>query len=172
MKIFLTGRPGSGKTTVVKNFIEKFPGKVCGFLTPEIRESGKRTGFLLKLIPSGEELVFASTQKISSVKFGKYYLNLENLDKAIEKISANLRECEVVAIDEIGKMEMFSPKFKEFIRELLKKDINLLAVVHRAYAKEFEKYGEVIWVRESNREEVLNRLLSVYKSHAVQKNRC
>ncbi len=164
MKIFLTGRPGIGKTTVVKKFLEFYQGRVVGFFTPEIRKNNKRIGFALRLIPSGEELVFASVERISSVKFGKYYLNLENLENAISRIESSLTACELVVIDEIGKMEMVSQKFKNFIKKLVEGDINLLAVVHRSYAKEFSKYGEIIWITEKNRNSLPGRLSKIFRS--------
>ncbi len=164
MKIFLTGRPGIGKTTVVKKFLEFYQGCVVGFFTPEIRKNNKRIGFALRLIPSGEELVFASVERISSVKFGKYYLNLENLENAISRIESSLTACELVVIDEIGKMEMVSQKFKNFIKKLVEGDINLLAVVHRSYAKEFSKYGEIIWITEKNRNSLPGRLSKIFRS--------
>ncbi len=162
MKIFLTGRPGIGKTTVVKKFLEVYEGNVIGLLTPEIRKNNKRIGFALKLIPSDEEFIFASVEKISSVKFGKYYLNLENLEKVLNKIENSLETCELVVIDEIGKMEMFSQRFKTFVKTILESDASILAVVHRAYVREFSNYGKIILVTEENRNDLPKELLKIF----------
>ena len=42
----LTGRPGCGKTTVVRRVVERLSGQcLAGFYTQEVRESGRRVGF-------------------------------------------------------------------------------------------------------------------------------
>ena len=43
--ILLTGRPGVGKTTVVRRVLERMGGVAGGFLTAEIRRQGQRLGF-------------------------------------------------------------------------------------------------------------------------------
>ncbi len=44
--ILLTGRPGIGKTTVIRRFVALHSAKRCsGFYTDELREQGRRTGF-------------------------------------------------------------------------------------------------------------------------------
>jgi Predicted nucleotide kinase len=48
MKWFITGQPGSGKTTLVTLIVEKlrFEGiNIDGIITKEIKEGGARTGF-------------------------------------------------------------------------------------------------------------------------------
>ena len=45
MKVFLTGSPGIGKTTIVKKVAEHFPTEVFGFYSEECRQNGQRTGF-------------------------------------------------------------------------------------------------------------------------------
>ncbi|MGQ9474415.1 MAG: nucleoside-triphosphatase, partial [Candidatus Caldatribacteriaceae bacterium] len=41
------GRPGAGKTTLVRKVIEAFPGCFRGFYTCEIRKQGERVGFAI-----------------------------------------------------------------------------------------------------------------------------
>jgi nucleoside-triphosphatase THEP1 len=43
--ILLTGRPGIGKTTVIKKIVSLLGSNTGGFYTREIRQQGKRTGF-------------------------------------------------------------------------------------------------------------------------------
>ena len=44
----MTGKPGVGKTTVIKKIIEKYKKNIGGFYTEEIREKGHRVGFRIK----------------------------------------------------------------------------------------------------------------------------
>ncbi len=166
MKVFLTGLPSVGKTTIVKKFLKAYSRKVVGFFTPEIRKNGKRMGFEIELIPSDEKLLFASVDRISPVGFGKYWISMKNLEKSIENVK-NLTEKEkadLIVIDEIGKMEMISPKFREFVEELVSSPKNLLCVVHRAYTKKFEKYGKVIFVTTENRDTLPELLLKLFEN--------
>ena len=45
----LTGRPGTGKTSIIKQAVAGMKGKAGGFYTEEIRSQGVRQGF--RLIP-------------------------------------------------------------------------------------------------------------------------
>ncbi len=61
MKIFLTGKPGVGKTTIVKKFVGSFKDTTIGFWTEEVRDKTtyQRMGF--KIIDTfGNESGFAS----------------------------------------------------------------------------------------------------------------
>jgi len=57
-KVILTGRPGCGKTTVIKRVVSKLTRPAGGFYTEEIRERGTRVGFKLVTL-DGEQAVFA-----------------------------------------------------------------------------------------------------------------
>jgi nucleoside-triphosphatase THEP1 len=43
----LAGRPGVGKTTIVREIVTRLGPRAGGFYTAEIREGGRRTGFRL-----------------------------------------------------------------------------------------------------------------------------
>jgi len=44
MNILLTGRPGVGKTTLIKRLVDSVPISKDGFYTKEIRKGKERTG--------------------------------------------------------------------------------------------------------------------------------
>ncbi|MGB9896228.1 MAG: nucleoside-triphosphatase, partial [Thermoproteota archaeon] len=75
-----------------------------------------------------------------------------------------VENCDIVCVDEIGKMEFFSKRFKDKIRSLMLLDKPIVAVLHRDFVSQFERYGEVIEVTPANREklpeELVNRIVS------------
>ncbi|MEM4581054.1 MAG: nucleoside-triphosphatase, partial [Candidatus Korarchaeum sp.] len=55
-KFIITGRPGSGKSTCVAILMEGLRSKGIGFggiRTPEVREGGIRTGFIVEDLLTG-----------------------------------------------------------------------------------------------------------------------
>jgi nucleoside-triphosphatase len=46
VNLLITGRPGCGKTTLVKRLCGKIASKAAGFYTEEIRRGAHRRGFM------------------------------------------------------------------------------------------------------------------------------
>jgi nucleoside-triphosphatase len=165
MKIFLTGLPGSGKSTVLIKTIEllKKKGlKVGGFITPEIREKGRRKGFFVKDVFSGSMEVFASVDFKIGPKLGKYCIDVAAFDKiALKAIDFALEKCDVIVVDEIGKMEFFSENFKKKLGALMLEDKPLMAVLHKNFVDQFKQLGKVIEVTEENRERLPEELVKI-----------
>jgi nucleoside-triphosphatase len=62
---------------------------------------------------------------------GKYHVNLQELEEIGAKAIADATEkAAVVAIDEIGPMELYSQNFKQAVAQALESSKPLLAVVH------------------------------------------
>jgi nucleoside-triphosphatase len=62
---------------------------------------------------------------------GKYRVNLEDLENiGAQAINQAVKNCNVVAIDEVGPMELFSEKFKDVTRKALGSTKIVIAVVH------------------------------------------
>jgi len=128
-KIFITGSPGVGKTTVINKLYDKLNEKMSlsikGFITTEMRRGGDRVGFEIKTFSKDQTALIAHVDEIkSSTKVGKYAVNIENFEKyALPEIKEN---CDIRLIDEIGKMECFSDKFIQAMRELLEKEKELV----------------------------------------------
>ena len=62
---------------------------------------------------------------------GKYHVNLNDLDNVgATAITQALEKCEVIAIDEIGIMELFSQKFRQVVTQALEGKKLMLISVH------------------------------------------
>ncbi|MCS7250026.1 MAG: NTPase [candidate division WOR-3 bacterium] len=128
--IFLiTGKPGIGKTTLIKKLISFFNLKnICGFYTEEIRERNVRVGFKIITFYNGEGIL-AHINFFSPYKISKYYVDIQNFEKLVIPELSLAKEKKIVFIDEIGKMELFSEKFKEKVIEIFNLNKIIIATI-------------------------------------------
>ncbi|MCD6563087.1 MAG: NTPase [Thermoproteales archaeon] len=130
----ITGRPGIGKTTCVLRIISllsKQGLRIGGFITREVRERGKRIGFLIQTFPEMEEVYLASTRYDNGPRIGKYIVNLDNLENVgVSSIKRALESSNIVVIDEIGPMELLSNVFKKIVLEAFNSDKPIVATIH------------------------------------------
>ncbi len=76
---------------------------------------------------------------------------MEDLESFTKKcLEGPPKDTELVVIDEIGKMEMYSEKFVHEVNIRLKADIPVLAVLHRDLVGRYGIYGKVYRLGEDN----------------------
>ena len=127
--ILITGAPGSGKTTLFKRLLEGLRHHMpVGFYTQEIREGGVRKGFTLNGL-DGSSGVLAHVDFGGDFRVGRYGVDVAGFEDFIGRISFSDPNTELVMIDEIGKMECFSEKFKTLISGILDSEKMLIATV-------------------------------------------
>lgn len=130
-RIFITGTPGCGKTTLIKkigDFLSVAQIPISGFFTEEIREGGKRVGF--KVIDwEGNSEILAHVHIVSSIKIGKYNVFLENFEKIAIPSMKPTNPHSIVIIDEIGKMECASNIFKKLLMNIVNSERHLIATI-------------------------------------------
>lgn len=165
--ILLTGKSGVGKTTVLKKVISGLEN-AGGFFTEEIREQGKRTGFRIVTL-DGKTGILAYKRK-GEFMIGSYSVNIKDLEEiAVKSIYSALKKRDIIVIDEIGKMEILSQKFRDAVIEALESSKIVIGVIHRENSGFFKKIKEMnnvelIEVRLDNREEVAKGLKEVVSS--------
>jgi len=130
MNIFISGRPGAGKTTLIKEVVHQLGIKAGGFYTEEIRKREKgRVGFRIKTL-DGKRGILASVDITSPYKVGKYKVNLEDFERvALPAIESAIASHQTIIIDEIGPMELFSKQFKEIVLKALDSPNQLIATI-------------------------------------------
>jgi len=142
----LTGPPRTGKTTLIKEAVRGFRGTAGGFYTAEIREAGERTGFQLVAL-DGREAVLSHVSINSPYRVGKYGVDIGALERiGVAALIDAEKHSDLVVIDEIGKMEMLSLRFREAASRIIAGDKKVLGTVlfhHHAWSDMIKARSEV-----------------------------
>ncbi|MGH8701890.1 MAG: nucleoside-triphosphatase [Burkholderiales bacterium] len=126
--LLLTGRPGIGKTTVIRRVADALKGeRIAGIYTEELRSRGERTGFRIVTL-DGRSRLMASIDIRSPHRVGKYGVDVSAVD-AIAEATLAPHSAQVFLVDEIGKMECFSIASVEAVRRLLAANRLIMASV-------------------------------------------
>lgn len=163
--LLITGIPGIGKTTVIKRAIEKFPDiPVAGFYTGEIRVRNVRQGFELVTF-QGKRFVMAHTDSDSAYRVGKYGVDIEAIDTAVEMTLPEDHKAELFIIDEIGKMECFSDLFVKRMSSLLDSGKPVVATIAQkgaGFISEVKnREGVELWeITKKNRNDMAGKVAS------------
>jgi nucleoside-triphosphatase len=143
--------------------------QVAGLRTPEVRRRGTRVGFKMIDLASGAEAVLASTSG-KGPTVGKYHANVDAVDRIVANVELSLQSARFIFIDEIGKMELFSTRFKRFVDHVFTLDKTLVAVIHRSLVPQYREKGRVFSVTRDNFDAIHRSILSLLHLHH-QKNR-
>ncbi len=129
----LQAPPRTGKSTLVDklcSMLETKGYKIGGIQTPEIREKKKRVGFWVLDINKGKKELLAHINIKSKFNVSKYGVDLNSFDElAITAINYAIENCQLVVIDEIGKMELFSEKFQDAVIRGLNSSIPVIGTM-------------------------------------------
>ncbi len=134
--LFVTGRPGIGKTTVLLSAAEELKARgycVGGMISKEIRREGRRVGFEIVDFRTGAKGWLAHVEQRAGPQVGKYKVSLGDLDSiGVNAVLDASMNADVVIIDEIGPMELLSQAFRKAVNEALDSGKLLLAVIHQS----------------------------------------
>jgi nucleoside-triphosphatase len=122
--LLITGRPGIGKTTLIKKIIGALNHRkvrIAGFYTEELRKKAKRTGFRIVNVSGGYEGMLASVKTRTPFRIGGYWVDEGPLNAVIKGLATMVdgQSIDVLIIDEIGPMELCSTDFSQFMARTL-----------------------------------------------------
>ncbi|MFH1293136.1 MAG: nucleoside-triphosphatase [Pseudomonadota bacterium] len=128
-KTLITGEPGVGKTTIVQKIIDRMPlVNMAGFCTAEIQYKGLRLGFELQGL-NEQHRTLAHVDIDSQHRVGKYGVDTAGFEEFLETLDLLNPNVELIVIDEIGKMELFSNRFRNLVCDALNSDKQVLASI-------------------------------------------
>jgi nucleoside-triphosphatase len=134
LNIFITGPPGSGKTTVIKRVMEVLEAegfRAGGLYCPEIRESGTRLGFEIIDVLSGARGILSHILQPTGPRIGKYRVNLEALSRiGVRAIETAVEIADYVVIDEVGPMELQAQSFQLAVMRALESSKPVIGILH------------------------------------------
>jgi len=129
--LLLTGRPGIGKTTVIKSVAESLGEQAGGFYTEEIHGPGGRKGFRLVTL-GGQEAIMAHVDLRSQGRpsVSRYGVDVQAIERVgVAALRRAMQKGQIVVVDEIGKMELFCGPFKDVVLQAVGGPHTVLATV-------------------------------------------
>jgi len=104
---------------------------VGGMVSREVREGGRRVGFEILDLATGRKGWLAHVNQPTGPRLGRYRVNLADLEGVgVGAIEEAIERADVVAIDEVGPMELFSHRFVEAVRRALASPKPVLGTIH------------------------------------------
>ncbi len=133
-RIAITGRPGVGKTTLVKrcaDLLKEMGVRVAGFYTEEIRsKNGVREGFVVvdvlyqytfELAKSMESFRYGQALGQALPRVGRYAVFVREFENYLEVLEREMQNADVTVIDEVGPMELLSHRFIQVMEKIIAK---------------------------------------------------
>ncbi len=135
IKIGITGLPGSGKTYALLRVIEMLKEEelsIGGMVDEPIEDGRKKTGFTVRNLLTDEKAVFAGTDIESKIVVGKMGVDLSKLEEVgVKALKDAIEQCDIIVIDEVGKMEVESEAFVNAVKETLEADKPMIITLHK-----------------------------------------
>ncbi len=167
--IFVTGQSGIGKTSVLlrsANGLKNRGYEIGGMISREVREGGVRVGFEIMDFSTGQRGWLAHINQPTGPKISKYRVNLIDLDAiGVSAILDAIRNADLIIVDEIGPMELFSSAFRDAVVEAVESNKPVLGTIHFGLRNSFvnsvkkREDAEIFEVTYGNRETLHNLII-------------
>ena len=162
-------RRASGKTTLIRAVVAESALKAGGFVTEEIREGGERVGFRVSSL-DGRVGILAHITAVKGPRVGRYHVDVPAFEAVgVSALEAATAEADLIVVDEIGKMELCSPRFVPALEAALASRKPILGTVLQAPHPWIDGLKrrprvELYRLTERNREDLKDALLARLQS--------
>ena len=169
--VFVTGRSGVGKTSVLLRAVGALKAKgykVGGMISREIRERGVRVGFEIVDFHTGQRGWLAHVTQPTGPQISKYRVNLSDLNVIGASSILNAAtdaDMDIIVVDEIGPMELFSPEFKRAVDQATRSSKPMVGTIHSRARDPLintikaREDAEILEVTYENREDLHNVII-------------
>jgi nucleoside-triphosphatase len=169
MRLLLTGDPGIGKTTLIRAVLKQLEEVRCaGFYTEEKRHGAQRIGFRIVTLDGREGTLAAVGRKEPTV--GRYSVHVAEFEELVStQLDPESSPADLYVIDEIGRMELLSPRFRNKVVDLLARPSNILATIAKRGKGFIEQLKarndiELIEVTRENRDRLVEEIMRRVKA--------
>ena len=159
----VTGNPGIGKTTIIRQVVSTMRMRAAGFYTEDLRASGRRDGFRIVTL-DGETALLAAAGHPGPVRVSKYGIDIEGLERVgVHALKVGRERGYVLVVDEIGRMQLFSREFRQLILSAIRDGHPILGTIMQGRNKYADRIRELHQVQtltltDENRGEILRFL--------------
>ncbi len=163
----VTGEPGIGKTTLIRQVVSTMRLRAAGFYTEDLRTAGVREGFRIVTL-DGQTALLAATGHPSDVSVSKYGVDVPELERVgVAALRRGLERGHVLIVDEIGKMQLFSKEFRSIVLTAVQQGHPMLGTImggRNPYADRIRQHQnvEVLTLTPESRQDLLERLRSKF----------
>jgi nucleoside-triphosphatase THEP1 len=107
--IVFTGKPGTGKTSTLLQCLKILKSenhKICGLIQPGIFNKGKKTGFKIMDLRTGEETAFATRVSGGKGQHGtRFIFHKTGAELAAKALNTDMHDS-ILIVDELGPVEL------------------------------------------------------------------
>ncbi|PNR96662.1 nucleoside-triphosphatase [Petrotoga sp. 9PWA.NaAc.5.4] len=165
--IFLTGKPGVGKSKIINKLVSELNLKIGGFEVIRDGDKNAWTSFYLVEVSQINKSFNSLKSEINRFAFrkdinSKWEINIEVFNKLGVNFLSNLEDRDIVIMDELGRFELKAYDFQKKIEEVLSDDKVVLGVI-KDESNEFldrirnRKDVEILRVTQENREVIYQK---------------
>lgn len=169
MIILLTGKPGIGKSTAIRNFISLNALPAEWVITEAIIDpaTGTRAGFRAENSDNVERIISHKTDIESDAVVGENRVDTHAVDAMFAHIlnTATTRDDTLTIVDEIGPIQLLSDTFSDSLERALSSRADIVATIHFSDER-LSRYREspdniLLEVTELNRNILPNALVAL-----------